>query len=111
MSKRAGLVMFLGMTACFFLVNRSAHKGYFQDDDLDTMGWTPFVPYSEYLATLISPRVHPANFRPVAHFYYRAMAPFHLDFAKYILALQFFHLFNVWLLWKLMRKIGIGAVA
>ena len=111
MSKRAGLVLFLAMAACFFLLNLSAHKGYFQDDDLDTMGWTPFVPYSEYLTTLISPRVHPANFRPVAHFYYRAMAPFHLDFAKYILALQCFHLFNVWLLWKLMRKIGIGAVA
>jgi len=37
MSRRAGVALFLTAVALFLLLNHAAYKGYFQDDDLDTL--------------------------------------------------------------------------
>ena len=36
MNKRAGWGLLFGTVALFLVLNRTAYKGYFQDDDLDT---------------------------------------------------------------------------
>jgi hypothetical protein len=112
MSKRAGLALVLAASALFLVLNRSAYKGYFQDDDLDTLGWTQFIPASTYFSYLVSPRFATANFRPVGHLYYFVMeSGFGLDFSKYLISLHAVHLINIWLLWLLARKLGLGPLA
>jgi hypothetical protein len=97
----------LALGALFLLLNRPAYKGYFQDDELDTLAWAPRVPASSYLQGALTPRFFPNNFRPVGHFYFFAAGRlFDLNFPGYVAVLQFFHLFNVWLLWLLARRLG-----
>src|SRR5947209_5013401 len=105
MSKRAVLAFFVLLVLLFAVMNRGAYKGYFADDEIDNMAWTPFVPLADYAKALISPRYSPENFRPAGHLYFRFMAnEFGLDFPMYVLVIQLFHLLNVWLLWVLARK-------
>jgi hypothetical protein len=109
MSKRAGWALTIAAIALFLLLNRAAYKGYFQDDDLDTLGWAGALPASEFLKYLVTPRLSPTNFRPVGAFYYHALeTAFGLDFPKYVVVLHGLHLFNIWLVWLLSRKLGIG---
>src|SRR5713101_7421445 len=109
MSRRAGWALTVAAVAIFLLLNRAAYKGYFQDDDLDTLGWARALPASEFLGYLITPRLSPTNFRPVGAFYYHALeTAFGLDFPKYVIVLHGLHLFNIWLVWLLARKLGIG---
>jgi hypothetical protein len=104
--KKAAL--FLALAAAFLLLNRAAYQGYFQDDDLDNLGWTQFGPAVEYLKGVATPRVFENNFRPVGHFYFREGA-LHLGlaFRKYVALLHGVHLLNVWLLWLLLRRMGV----
>src|SRR5713226_3361680 len=112
MSKRAGSALMLAALALFLVLNRAAYRGYFQDDDLDTMGWARGISIPVFLQYLLSPRLPPANFRPVGALYYHALeTSFNLDFPKYVIPLHALHLLNVWLLWLLIRKLGIEPVA
>ncbi|PYT25972.1 MAG: hypothetical protein DMG57_23275, partial [Acidobacteria bacterium] len=98
--------------ALFLVLNRAAYKGYFQDDDLDTMGWSWFTSTPFYLKSLVSPRLTTDNFRPVGHYYYHVMdRNFGLDFPKYLIPLHLAHLLNIWLLWMVARKLGLGVLA
>src|SRR6266481_3911460 len=109
---RPGRLRFLIVAVLFLILNAPSYTGYFQDDDLDTMGWSPFVPALVYLQGLASPRFMPSNFRPVGHYYYHLLTIlFHLDFAAYIIPLQTAHLFNVWLLWIIARKLDLDTTA
>lgn len=112
MPKRSGLLCFFVLAALFLIVNRAAYKGYFQADELDTMGWAQMGSAGLYLTAALSPRFSPLNFRPTAHFYFHeAVLHFGLDFPKYVLVLHMVHLFNVWLIWLLARKLGAKPVA
>ncbi|HKX00591.1 MAG TPA: hypothetical protein VJN43_22820 [Bryobacteraceae bacterium] len=112
MSKRAGLALVLAAAALFLILNRTAYKGFFQDDDLDTLSRTQFIPADTYLTYLVSPRFYTFNFRPAGHFYYFLMhSGFGLDFPKYLVPLHALHLLNIWLLWLLARKLGLGPLA
>ncbi len=109
---RRSWLLFIVLAVLFLILNAPAFTGYFQDDELDTIGWAPFVRTSEFLQGLASPRFMPSNFRPVGHFYYHLLTIlFHLDFAKYIIPLQIVHLFNVWLLWMIARKLDLETTA
>jgi hypothetical protein len=109
---RQSWLHFFVLAALFLILNAPAYKGYFQDDELDVMGWAPFVPASEFLEGLASPRFMPSNFRPVGHFYYHLLTIlFHLNFAAYVVPLQVAHLLNVWLLWMIARKLDLDAAA
>ncbi|HKW98779.1 MAG TPA: hypothetical protein VJN43_13660 [Bryobacteraceae bacterium] len=112
MSKRAGLALILVAAALFLVLNRTAYKGYFQDDDLDTLSWTQFVPAGTYFSYLVTPRFSAINFRPMGHLYYFIMeSVFGLDFPKYLIPLHVLHLVNIWLFWLLARKLGLGPLA
>jgi hypothetical protein len=103
--KKAAL--FLALAAAFLLLNRAAYQGYFQDDDLDNLGWTQFGPAVEYLKGVVTPQFFTNNFRPVGHFYFHEGAlHFGLAFAKYVAVLHVVHLLNVCLLWRLLRRLG-----
>ena len=111
MPDRQAWLVFLALAVLFLILNSGAYKGYFQDDDLDTMGWAPFVRSTEFLEALVSPRFSRTNFRPVAHYYYHLMTTFFpLDFPKFIIPLQFIFLLNSWLLWMAGRKLDLGAM-
>src|SRR5579872_6818230 len=104
--------MFFILAAVFLLANHAAYKGYFQDDDLDTLGWAQFGSSYHYLKALISPRLSPGNFRPAGHYYYHLFAVFyHLDFPKYIVPLHLIFLLNGWLLWMIARRLDFDRTA
>ena len=111
MSKRAGWALTIAALATFLLLNRAAYKGYFQDDDLDTLGWARALAANEFLKYLVTPRLSPTNFRPVGAFYYHALeAGFGLDFSKYVAVLHGLHFLNIWLVWLVARELGVGPV-
>jgi len=106
MSRRTGALAMVILAAVFVMVNRAAYKGYFQDDELDMLGWAPHVPLADFLEGIVTPRFYVNNFRPVGHLYFHeAGLRFGLDFPKYVAVLQFLHLFNVWLLWTVARQL------
>lgn len=107
MSRRTGLILFLLFAAAFLVVNRGAYRGYFQDDEIDNLSWTPHLPASDYLEAVLTPRFFPNNFRPVGHFYFRETEHFcGLDFPRYVAVIHVLHLLNVWLIWLLARRLG-----
>src|SRR5690348_7062647 len=96
----------------FLILNRAAYKGFFQADDLDTLGWASLAPVGVFLKGLVSLRFSPTNFRPTGYFYYHAMAATAgFDFPKYLIPLHVAHLLNVWLLWLAARHLDLGPVA
>jgi hypothetical protein len=112
MNKRTELALLLATMALFLILNRAAYKGYFQDDDLETLGWAKTLPASELIRGLLSPQVPVHNFRPVGAFYYRVLGGcFGLDFPKFIATIHALHLLNIWLLWLLARRIGLSPLA
>jgi hypothetical protein len=111
-SKRAGWSLVLAAAAQFLLLNRPAYQGYFQADDLDTLGWARDVSSGTFVKAVLTPRFSAVNFRPVGAFYYYVMEnSFGLDFPKYLVPLHALHLLNIWLVWVLARKLGLGPVA
>jgi hypothetical protein len=107
MSKRAGLLLFMAFAALFLTVNRDAYRGYFQDDEIDNLSWAPYLGPLDFLKGAATPRFQANNFRPVGHYYFHAVEEIAgLDFPVYVAVLHAFHLFNVWLLWLLARRLG-----
>jgi hypothetical protein len=104
--------LFLALAAVFLLLNRAAYQGYFQDDELDNIGWAQFGSAAEYLKGIATPQFFANNFRPVGHFYFHEAAlRFGLAFPKYVAVLHAAHLLNVWLLWLLLRRLGAREIA
>src|SRR5689334_5962467 len=105
---RRGRLRFLVLAVLFLFLNAPAYTGYFQDDDLEAMGWSRFLPASAFLQELASPRFMANNFRPVGHYYYHLFTIlFQLHFPMYIFPLQMAHLLNLWLLWMIARKLDL----
>ncbi|MFB3827486.1 MAG: hypothetical protein ACE15B_11990 [Bryobacteraceae bacterium] len=107
MKRWSGAALFLAAAVLFLIANRGAYEGFFQDDELDNISWTPAVSAGVYVRELVSPRLAESNFRPVGHLFFNAATrAFGLDFPKYIFPLHALHLLNVWLLWRLARRLG-----
>jgi hypothetical protein len=105
-SKRAGAILFLLLAALFLYLNRDAYRGYFSDDDINSMAWTRWAPGSEYLKATLMPTVA-YSYRAVGfYFFHFADRIFGLDFPKYVAVIHVIHLITVWLLWMLMRRLG-----
>jgi hypothetical protein len=99
-----------GILLLFLLANRDAYRGYFQDDDLDTLGWTWTVPPGLYVTTFLTPEQSRNGFRPTGHAFYRIMDEVAgLSFPAWVAAIQAVHLLNGGLLWLLMRQLGVSA--
>ena len=102
----------LATAVLFLIANRAAYKGYFQDDELNNIAWTRDIPVIDYAKAILTPRFFANNFRPVGHFYFRQMSLLYgLDFPKYLPVLHLAHLLNVWLVWLIARRLGIGPLA
>ncbi len=107
MSKRAGLLLFAAFAALFLTVNRDAYRGYFQDDEIANLSWTPDLGLGDFLKGAATPQFQANNFRPVGHYYFHAVEEIAgLDFPVYVGVLHAFHLLNVWLLWLVARRLG-----
>jgi hypothetical protein len=92
----------------FFVAHRGAWEGYFNDDDLDNLHWTRHSPWPVFAQGLADPRFSAANFRPAGHAVYKALGSVAgLDFRPYLALLQLLHLLNVFLLWRLARRLSL----
>jgi hypothetical protein len=112
MSKRAGVLLFAAFAALFLTVNHDAYRGYFQDDEIANLSWTPNLEPLDFLKGVVTPRFQPNNFRPVGHYYFHAVeAIAGLNFPVYVAVLHAFHLLNVWLLWLVARRLGAAPFA
>jgi hypothetical protein len=112
MWKRFRWVWLLAFILLFLTVNRAAFKGYFQADELQNLSWTPQFPLKAFVRGVLTPRFSAHNFRPVGHLYFSlAGRAFGLDFPKYLWTLDALHFLNVWLLWMVMRRLGIRAAS
>ena len=112
MSKRSGVLLFAVLAVLFLAANHGAYRGYFQDDELDTISWARYGSFPDYLKAAASPLFQENNFRPVGHFYFHEAANrFDLDFPKYVAAIHLLHLLNVWLLWLVERRLGASPMA
>jgi hypothetical protein len=104
--------LFAGLTAAglaiaFGLIFHGAYRGYFQDDEIDTLSWAPELPSAEYAKAFITPRYLENNFRPVGHWYFHKFGRmFGLSFSPYVISIQVFHLLNIWLMWLICRRMG-----
>jgi hypothetical protein len=106
MNRKLALV---GVLVLFLVANRDAYRGYFHDDDLDTLGWTWTVPVPLYFTTMLSPAVSPNGFRPTGHAFYRILDELAgLSFPPWVAAIQAVHLLNAGLLWMLIRQLGVS---
>ena len=107
MSKRAGVVLFLALALAFLIVNRGAYKGFFQDDELDNISWTPHTGLADFARGLAAPSFQSQNFRPAGHLYFKLMERWAgMRFPPYVFGVQLLHLLNVWLLWLVARRLG-----
>ena len=109
MHRRLPLLLFLAFTAFFWVADKGAYKGYFEDDDLDNLSLSREILLPDYLISTLTPRVFDNNFRPVGLFFYRMMAEAAgLNFTPYIAMLTVLHLANLILLWLILRRMGVG---
>ena len=112
MSKRAGILLFVAFAALFLVLNHGAWQGYFQDDEIDNLSWTPYLSPLDFLKGVATPFFQPNNFRPVGHYYFHAVEELAgLRFPAYVAVIQAFHLLNVLLLWLVVRRLGAPPVA
>jgi hypothetical protein len=103
-------LVLVALAIAFLIANRAAYQGYFQDDDLDTLGWTWTLPLRQYAIAFITPEHAPEGLRPAGHVFYRVMdAAAGLNFVPWIAALQTLHLFNGALVWLILRQFGLPA--
>jgi hypothetical protein len=108
--KSRGRVIAAGvaLAVVFVALNHRAYDGFFQDDDLDTLSWAPYLGSRAWLTGLITPVFAVNNFRPVGHFFYRVMgASAGLNFPVWVVPVWAIHLLNGVLLYLLMRRLGI----
>jgi hypothetical protein len=98
--------------ALFLIANRAAYRGYFMDDDLNTLSWAKGGDLSVFFHWLVLPRFHPYDFRPVGAFYYRVCGGlFGLNYPPYVAVLHFVHLCNVILLYLILRRLKLPPLA
>lgn len=109
MPARYGIALFLVLCALFLAANRGAYESFFQDDEIDNIKNMRLTEGPTYVQALISPRFQTNNFRPVGHAYFGVMARrFGLDFPRYVAVIHAIHLLNVWLVWLVARRFGLG---
>ena len=96
----------------FFITNRGAYKGYFQADSLDNLALAHAVGWDTIVNPLLLPTVPVDNFRPVGMAFLKLMSnTAGLRFPPYVAALQLLHLLNACLVFLLLRKLGLPALA
>jgi hypothetical protein len=104
--------LFAALTAAslvigFGFIFQGAYRGYFQDDEIDTLSWAPDLSAGEFAKAFVTPLYLENNFRPVGHWYFHEFGKlFGLSFIPYIISIQLLHLLNIWLIWRICRRLG-----
>lgn len=107
-----GVWLVLALALLFFVANRAAYKGWFNDDDLDNLLWTRYAKWETMPLGLLSPKFAEFNFRPTGHAYYQILVnTARLNFPWYIAVLHLLHLLNVTILWRVLRRLGSPVMA
>jgi hypothetical protein len=97
------------MALLFLIANRGAYKGYFQDDELDNLSWAPQISNATFAQALLTPKFLSHNFRPVGHYYFHLMGLYGgLNFPQHLIPIHALHFLNVWLLWMIVRRMGVA---
>ena len=110
-SRWTPIALFLCAVVLFLMANRGAYKGYFSDDDLDNLGWSPSVGMDVYYNDLATPAFQ-QNVRPIGFLYYRFLyKAFKLHFFPYVATLQALHILNVVLLLLILVHLGFSGIA
>lgn len=93
-----------GLVVVFLVANRGAYQGYFSDDDLDNLANTMLAGFDIFWRGFGSFVYDPFNFRPPGHLVYRWMGQaWGLHFAPYVMLIQFVHLLNGLLVYRVAR--------
>lgn len=105
-----------GLLAAVLLLALAAHhnayRGWFEDDDLSTLTWAGQIPLRDLIFSIPSLQYPGEHSRPAGYFYYDAISRcFGLDYPPYVAVLQLVCVLNVGLLWLLLRRIGLDALA
>jgi hypothetical protein len=96
----------------FWVTNHGAYRNYFQADSLDNLGLAHAIGWDSLLKPLVVPTVPVDNFRPVGMIFLKLMSnTAGLRFHPYIEALQILHVINAFLVFLLLRKLGLSTLA
>jgi hypothetical protein len=109
---RLSLAFFAGILLLIFLAHRDARRGYFEDDDLDTLTWARLLPLQDLITNIPTLKYPPEHSRPIGFFYYDAIERrVGLEYQPYVVALDAIGILNLVLLWLLLRQLGLDATA
>jgi hypothetical protein len=101
--------LLLALLVLPLLIHHDAGRGFFEDDDFDTLTWARYVPLASYIRDIPDIRYSNDHRRPAGYLFYgllvRAVG---LEYASWTLVLQVIGLVNAALLWLLLRKIGLN---
>jgi hypothetical protein len=97
----------LAVAVLFWIANRGAYQGYFSADDLNNLFWTSHSTPLDHLKGLFSPWYSNVNYRPTGHFIFQITGQSAgLNFLPYVWLIQLLHLTNVFLLWRVLLRLG-----
>jgi hypothetical protein len=93
----------------FIALNYRAYDGFFQDDELDNLGWAPHAGAGEFAHALLTPFFAVNNFRPVGSAYFAVMGRlFGENFPPWMTPIFVLHLVCAALIFLLARKMKVG---
>jgi hypothetical protein len=105
-------ILLLTTLILFWITNHGAYRNYFQADSLDNLGLAHAIGWDSILKPLAIPTVPIDNFRPVGIAFLKLLGnTAGLRFPPYIAALQILHLINAFLVFLLLRKLGLSTLA
>lgn len=112
MRKATGAALFIAMALLFLIANRGAYQGYFSGDDFGNLSWTRHLGLVDVVRGLVVPSYAHQNLRWVGYAYCALLGQTAgLRFPWYVAVLHAIHLLNVWVLWLLLRRLGLGRLA
>jgi hypothetical protein len=112
LKRRWILVVCLLAAILFYFENRRAYRGYFSEDDLDTLSWATITGGDSFFMSILSPNSSDVNFRPVGDLYYRFIdLTFKRHYPPFVIGAQVFHVVNVMLLFLLLVRLGFSQIA
>jgi hypothetical protein len=92
----------------FIALNYRAYDGFFQDDELDNLSFTPQITVGEFAVGFVKPLFDVDNFRPPGHLYFGVMGRlFGEDFPPWMTPIFVLHLVNGALIFAIARRLKI----
>jgi len=105
----APLAAGIAIAIIFIALNYRAYDGFFQDDELDNLSWTPHVTAGEFAVAFVKPLFDVQNFRPPGHVYFAVMGRlFGEDYPPWMTPIFAMHLLNGLLVYALARRMSVG---